>query len=65
MPADDGHLITGKSVLGQEIGCIFHKHDARFSVRYYETERLLVVYCVSCNPKNELLRARIARDENA
>lgn len=61
MPSD-GHIITGKKVIAQEIGCIFHKLDARLSIRYYESERLLVVYCMSCNPRNELLRAKIARE---
>lgn len=59
----DGHVITGKRVVGQEIGCIFHKKDGRFSVRYFEDERLLVVYCVACNPRNELLRAKIAKED--
>lgn len=61
MPSD-GHIVTGKNVIAQEIGCLFHKKDARFSIRYYETERLLVVYCMSCNPRNELLRALIAKE---
>lgn len=58
----EGNIITGKQVIAQEIGCIFHKKDARFSIRYYENEGLLVVYCMSCNPRNELLRAKIVRE---
>jgi len=58
-----GNIVTGKNVIAQEIGCMFHKKDARFSIRYYESERLLVVYCISCTPRNELIRAKIARDD--
>jgi len=55
-------IITGHHTVVQKISCLYHRKDSRFEVHYYEREKLLVIYCVACHPRNELLRAKIAEE---
>jgi hypothetical protein len=50
-------------VTAMRIRCIFHKKESRFSIHYYDKDKLIVIRCLECKPETEVCRFRIADGE--
>jgi hypothetical protein len=60
LPEGSG-LIKGHMAQCMKIRCKFHAKDARYQIKYYPDDNLLVVSCMNCPPGEEILRAELAK----
>jgi hypothetical protein len=49
-----------RMVVAMRIGCKFHKKESRFSIHYYDKDKLIVIRCLECKPPTEVCRFKIA-----
>ena len=52
-----------RMVTAMRIRCVYHKKESRFSIHYYDKDKLIVIRCLECKPETEVCRFRIADGE--
>jgi hypothetical protein len=57
-----GNIIGATKAVCKRVSCAFHRNESRYEVDIFESENLVLIYCIACSPKNELVRFKIARE---
>lgn len=58
-------MLVGRTVSCLRIGCKLHKKESRYEIRWYDHDDLLIVFCLECNPKTEVVRFKLSKEEAA
>jgi hypothetical protein len=58
---DAPNIIKGHMATCMKIRCRFHAKQARYQIKFYPDDNLLVVSCLECPPGEEILRATLAK----
>jgi hypothetical protein len=56
-------LFGVRTVSCLRIGCKYHKKESRYEIRWYDKDDLLIVFCLECHPKAEVVRFKLSKEE--
>ena len=54
-------IAVPRRVVMQNLGCMYHKKESRYSIKYVEKELLVIIECLECKPPTEIVRFNISR----
>ena len=58
-------ILGPRAVTFLRIGCKYHKKQSRYEICWYDKDDLLVVFCLECHPKTEVVRFKLSKEEAA
>lgn len=63
MPDAAKSIAVPRLVTMQKLGCMYHRKESRYSIKYVEKELLVIIECLECKPPTEIVRFKITRGE--
>ena len=59
MDVGNGEIGIARFEVCQEVGCKYHKKEARYSIKVFPESEIIIVECLECKPPALIVKAAI------